>query len=189
MKILRASEYKTMPWKNGGGVTVEIAIHPPGASVDGFDWRISMATVAQDGPFSSFPGIDRTLAIIEGNGMALAIAGNEPVPLTTASPPLPFAADIPVDATLMDGAIIDLNVMTRRSSFAHDVQRRSGSCSVEAGTATRLVLALDPLTVSVDNDTARLERLDGVFITESVPFTVAAEHGEGIFFLITLQQI
>lgn len=77
MKILRASEYKTMPWKNGGGVTVEIAIHPPSASMDAFDWRISMATVAQDGPFSSFPGIDRTLAIIEGNGMALAIAGDE----------------------------------------------------------------------------------------------------------------
>lgn len=55
MKIIRASEYKTMPWKNGGGVTVEIAIHPPGASVNAFDWRISMATVAQDGPFSSFP--------------------------------------------------------------------------------------------------------------------------------------
>lgn len=114
MRILRASEYKTMPWKNGGGVTVEIAIHPPGASVDAFDWRVSMATVAQDGPFSSFPGIDRTLAIIEGNGLALAISGHEPVALTTKSTPLPFAADVPVDATLMDGAIVDLNIMTRR---------------------------------------------------------------------------
>lgn len=117
MKILRASEYKTMPWKNGGGVTVEIAIHPPGASVDAFEWRISMATVAQDGPFSSFPGIDRTLAIIEGNGMALSIAGDEPVALTTKSTPLPFAADVPVDASLMDGSIVDLNIMTRRSSL------------------------------------------------------------------------
>jgi len=189
MRILRASEYKTMPWKNGGGVTVEIAIHPPGASVDAFDWRVSMATVAQDGPFSSFPGIDRTLAIIEGNGLALAISGHEPVALTTKSTPLPFAADVPVDATLMDGAIVDLNVMTRRSSFAHSVQRLSGSRSMQAATGTRLILALDPLTVAVNNDTARLEKLDSVFITESVPFTIEADHGEGIFFLITLQDI
>ncbi len=189
MRILRASEYKTMPWKNGGGVTVEIAIHPPGASVDAFDWRVSMATVAQDGPFSSFPGIDRTLAIIEGNGLALAISGHEPVALTTKSTPLPFAADVPVDATLMDGAIVDLNIMTRRSSFAHGVQRLSGSRLMQAATGTRLILALDPLTVAVNNDTARLEKLDSVFITESVPFTIEADHGEGIFFLITLQDI
>ncbi len=189
MRILRASEYKTMPWKNGGGVTVEIAIHPPGASVDAFDWRVSMATVAQDGPFSSFPGIDRTLAIIEGNGLELAISGHEPVALTTESTPLPFAADVPVDATLMDGAIVDLNVMTRRSSFAHSVQRLSGSCSMQAATGTRLILALDPLTVAVNNDTARLEKLDSVFITESVPFTIDADHGGGIFFLITLEDI
>lgn len=189
MRILRASEYKTMPWKNGGGVTVEIAIHPPGASVDAFDWRVSMATVAKDGPFSSFPGIDRTLAIIEGNGLALAISGHEPVALTTKNTPLPFAADVPVDATLMDGAIVDLNVMTRRSSFAHSVQRLSGSCSMQAATGTRLILALDPLTVAVNNDTARLEKLDSVFITESVPFTIDSDHGEGIFFLITLEDI
>lgn len=95
MRILRASEYKTMPWKNGGGVTVEIAIHPPGASVDAFDWRVSMATVAQDGPFSSFPGVDRTLAIIEGNGLALAISGHEPVALTTKSTPCPLPPMFP----------------------------------------------------------------------------------------------
>lgn len=187
MKIVRASEYKTMPWKNGGGVTVEIAIHPPGASVNAFDWRISMATVAQDGPFSSFPGIDRTLAIIKGNGMALAIAGHEPVPLTTKSTPLPFAADVPVDATLMDGAIVDLNVMTRRSSFTHNVQRLVGSYSAEAKVGTRLVLALDPVTISVNNGLVRLDKLDGIFMENNMPFTIEAGHDEGTFFLITLQ--
>lgn len=189
MKILRASEYKTMPWKNGGGVTVEIAIHPPGASVDAFEWRISMATVAQDGPFSSFPGIDRTLAIIEGNGMALSIAGDEPVALTTKSTPLPFAADVPVDASLMDGSIVDLNIMTRRSSFSHSVERLSGIYSAEAGTGTRMILSLRPLTVSFDNDSARLEKLDSIFIPESLPFTVKPDHDDGVFFLITLRRI
>lgn len=94
-----------------------------------------------------------------------------------------------MDATLLDGAIVDLNVMTRRSSFAHSVQRLSGSYSMQAATGTSLILALDPLTVAVNNDTARLEKLDSVFIAESVPCTIEADHGEGIFFLITLQDI
>lgn len=90
MTLMRASSYKRMPWKNGGGETVEIAVFPQGASVDDFDWRISMATVASDGPFSIFPGIDRTLSILEGNGMALAIAANDPLLLTIESTPCPF---------------------------------------------------------------------------------------------------
>ena len=62
--ILTASSYRRMPWKNGGGETVEIAVSPEGAALSEFDWRISMATVATDGPFSIFPGIDRTLSIL-----------------------------------------------------------------------------------------------------------------------------
>ena len=123
MKILRSAAHKRMPWKNGGGETVEIAISPEGAGLADFDWRVSMATVASDGPFSIFPGIDRTLSILEGNGMRLLIEGRDPVVLTQESDPLAFAADIAVSATLPDGAITDLNVMTRRSTLRHAVAR------------------------------------------------------------------
>jgi uncharacterized protein len=123
MKILRSADHKRMPWKNGGGETVEIAISPQGAGLADFDWRVSMATVASDGPFSVFPGIDRTLSILEGNGMRLLIEGRDPVVLTRESDPLAFAADIAVSATLPDGAITDLNVMTRRSTLRHAVAR------------------------------------------------------------------
>ncbi|PDS42981.1 HutD-family protein [Rhizobium anhuiense] len=123
MRILRAGDCKRMPWKNGGGETVEIAVSPENAGLAGFDWRVSMATVATDGPFSIFPGIDRTLAILDGNGMVLDIEGSTPVLLTTASDPLAFPADIPVAARLQDGAITDLNVMTRRDGLAHRLVR------------------------------------------------------------------
>ena len=102
---------------------MEIAISPQGAGLADFDWRVSMATVASDGPFSVFPGIDRTLSILEGNGMRLLIEGRDPVVLTRESDPLAFAADIAVSATLPDGAITDLNVMTRRSTLRHAVTR------------------------------------------------------------------
>ena len=55
MRILRAADYRRMPWKNGSGETVEVAVFPPGASIDDFDWRISIATVAaENGAFSLF---------------------------------------------------------------------------------------------------------------------------------------
>ncbi len=73
--LLKAENHRRMPWKNGGGVTVEIAVHPQGASVDDFDWRVSMATVASHGPFSIFPGIDRTLSVLEGDGILLDVDG------------------------------------------------------------------------------------------------------------------
>lgn len=123
MKVLRSADHKRMPWKNGGGETVEIAMSPDGAGLADFDWRVSMATVATDGPFSSFPGIDRTLSILEGNGMQLFIEGREPVLLTQASDPLFFPADVPVAAKLTDGTITDLNVMTRRERLRHNLLR------------------------------------------------------------------
>lgn len=140
--LLRSDSHRRMPWKNGGGETVEIAVSPEGVGLADFDWRVSMATVATDGPFSVFPGIDRTLSILDGEGMTLFIKGRAPERLTQASEPLPFAADAPTSATLIDGTITDLNVMTRRGRFTHSVRRVSvdGNSKVAFEAGTTLVL-------------------------------------------------
>lgn len=111
-----------MPWKNGMGSTTEIAIHPAQATLDDFDWRISMAQVASDGPFSAFAAIDRTLLVLEGNGLDLSVAG-QPTKRIDAETIHSFPGDAPTSATLVDGAITDLNVMSRRNTVSHDVQR------------------------------------------------------------------
>jgi environmental stress-induced protein Ves len=111
-----------MPWKNGGGETTEVAIHPAGASLDAFDWRISMARIRVDGPFSAFVGIDRTLAILTGAGIRLALAGQPPVELTQSTDPYSFPADVATSATLLGGAVTDLNVMTRRGRYVARVR-------------------------------------------------------------------
>lgn len=126
MRLLRPADYRRMPWKNGGGETIEIAVSPDGAALDAFDWRVSMARVEANGPFSTFPGIDRTLAILDGNGMELAVDGSAPVVLTVASPPHAFPADATTSARLLAGPITDLNVMTRRSAMRHAVRRLPG---------------------------------------------------------------
>ena len=123
-KVLRADSYARMPWKNGGGETREIAIFPPAASLDTLEWRISMAVVAQDGPFSSFPGIDRTLCVLTGTGMELDFGGDGGIKtVTPTTAPYEFAADKPLQARLINGAITDLNVMTRRDRYRHGVRR------------------------------------------------------------------
>ena len=116
-----------MPWKNGGGETVELLVHPEGAGLGEFDWRISMARVAADGPFSVFPGVERTLTVLEGAGLDLAIDGGAPVRLGPASPPFGFPADRPCVGRLAAGPVTDLNVMTRRSRFSHAVARHDGT--------------------------------------------------------------
>ena len=131
-----------MPWKNGGGETVEIVVFPEGAALADFDWRVSMATVASDGPFSVFPGIDRTLSILDGEGMTLFIEDRAPLRLTRDSEPLPFPADAATSATLVNGAITDLNVMTRRGVLSHRVERLAVDGTIALGLAGETMLLL-----------------------------------------------
>jgi environmental stress-induced protein Ves len=188
VRILRASDHKRMPWKNGGGETVEIAVSPEGSGLAGFDWRVSMATVATDGPFSIFPGIDRTLAILDGNGMVLDIEGRAPVLLTTASDPLAFPADIPVGARLQDGAITDLNVMTRRAGLAHTLSRVEidGNRIVALPSSTCLFLChRGALSFRWDGDTHALAAGDALLIEDS-PGKVLEIDGEAQCYLASI---
>ncbi|RTM15320.1 MAG: HutD family protein [Bradyrhizobiaceae bacterium] len=123
MQILRATAYRRMPWRNGGGETIEMAVSPAGASFDTFDWRLSMAHVGASGPFSLFPDTDRTLSVIAGNGLTLKLPDRD-VTLDRKTAPFAFPGDVTVDSTLVDGPIDDLNVMTRRTRCHHRVQRR-----------------------------------------------------------------
>lgn len=156
MQILRAENHRRMPWKNGGGETIEIAVYPPDAGLDDFDWRVSMARVETDGPFSAFTGIDRTLTILDGAGLVLSIEGRDPVTLTEASDPLPFPADAPTQAALIDGPITDLNVMTRRGRLTHSVlrQRIEGKVELTLAGAANLIVCLNG-QIDVGNSDAR----------------------------------
>jgi len=111
--IIAPSQYRRTPWKNGGGLTEEIAAHPEGAALDGFDWRISIAAVDRDGPFSRFPGVDRTITVIEGAGMRLS-GPDRDVVLDTLFEPYVFDGGDAIDCTLVSGAVSDFNAMFRR---------------------------------------------------------------------------
>ncbi|OWW04575.1 HutD-family protein [Rhizobium sp. R72] len=189
--VLRSSTYRRMPWKNGCGETVEIAISPEGATLSDFGWRLSMATVATDGPFSIFAGIDRTLSILDGNGMSLTIDGEAPVLLTQDSAPLAFPADVSVSATLPDGPIMDLNVMTRRKGFLNRVDRVDVDSRVTVHPAAPtwfLLCHWGTLTVDCSGEHTDLGPKDALLL-EQAKGTDVVVSGKARCFLISIDPI
>ena len=108
---------RAMPWKNGGGETLELAIAPPGAGLEDFQWRISSARVAMAGPFSAFVGIDRSLALLSGAGLRLQGGDGRIENLHAGAAVASFAGEEAISATLSDGPVTDLNLMTRRGAW------------------------------------------------------------------------
>lgn len=99
-----------MPWKNGGGLTTEIYAGPPSGD---FDWRVSIATVNADGPFSKFNGYERHIMTLSGEGMVLDIEGRGKFNLEPFRP-FSFSGDAQVHGSLLQGPVQDFNLMVRR---------------------------------------------------------------------------
>ncbi|HEX9082292.1 MAG TPA: HutD family protein, partial [Holophagaceae bacterium] len=103
---------RRMPWKNGGGTTLELAVEPPGATLEtGFAWRLSCAEVGASGPFSPFPGLDRTLVLLSGEGFLLDFGPHGQVHLVQALESVRFDGGWPARADLLGGPCVDLNLM------------------------------------------------------------------------------
>jgi environmental stress-induced protein Ves len=141
-----------MPWKNGGGTTLEVALHPPGAGWDSFAWRVSIAQIDRSGPFSTLPGVDRKLVVLDG-GMVLTGVRADAVevrPYDCVS----FAGEAQVASRLLDGPTRDFNVMTRRDAARADVRVVRGE-RVDALAASTYVChaASNPCRCVVDGAT------------------------------------
>ena len=184
MRIIRATDCKVMPWKNGGGTTTEIAVSPEGAPLSDFDWRISMAHVGADGPFSSFPGIDRTLSVLTGAGIRLAFGDGETVALDRSATPFFFAADRSVEGVLVEGPSDDLNVMSRRGAWNHSVERLSSGRPREIAAERGLLVLVARHGDWLVNGTA-LAAGDSALFDAPVTTSLAAER-DGELFVVRL---
>jgi hypothetical protein len=160
MNILRSEQYATVPWRNGGGTTLEIASHRDPARHEDFLWRLSIATVAQPGPFSRFEGVDRTIALIDGPGMLLRSADGV-VPIGAQTPPYAFRGETDIFCELPGGATIDFNVMTRRGFFQHSLRReRLAARTTYAATAgSTFVVVRDPMKLVIGEAAQGLEKI------------------------------
>jgi environmental stress-induced protein Ves len=117
MEIIRFAALKPESWRNGGGVTRQVASQPEaGSAQDGsWDWRVSIADVSKAGDFSPFPGMERVLTVVEGELMLLTVDGAER-PLEKYRP-FRFPGGAATQAALPTGDIRNLNVITRTGIF------------------------------------------------------------------------
>jgi environmental stress-induced protein Ves len=119
MPILHLHDCPARPWKNGLGRTRELAVQPPGAGMDDFLWRVSVAEVDSAAPFSAFPGIDRTIVLLDGAGFTMTLDDGRTHALTEPFAPYAFPGEAQVAVTLASGPTRDFNLMVRRGRHGH----------------------------------------------------------------------
>ena len=122
LRLIPASERRRTRWKNDGGWTTEIARDP--VQGDDFRWRVSIAEIETDGPFSAFPGVERDLLLLDGNGIELDIDQAIPQRLSRRFERVHFAGEANVECRLLAGATRDFNVMARRDAVRAEVAAR-----------------------------------------------------------------
>ena len=127
--VVRTPDVSPQPWANGGGTTRELLRAEDGA------WRVSLADIDRDGPFSTFPGRQRLLTVVEGTVLALDVDGEDHV----VEPRRPFAFDgaAEVRASLPEGPVRALNLIVDPAEVSAFVT------VLELGRGSRLPLADD----------------------------------------------
>lgn len=138
IRLYRAADYPRMPWKNGGGITQEVARNPGGSNA-AFDWRLSIAEVAQDGGFSAFDGYQRIITVLEGAGIQLTIEGHEQAPLIPREA-YAFPGDARVHCRLLNGPVRDFNLIYAPGRYQARLQWISASCVFHSAAPDVLVL-------------------------------------------------
>jgi environmental stress-induced protein Ves len=177
--MLRARDRIAVPWKNGGGLTREVAVHPQGSGLDDFDWRVSIAEVRSGGPFSVFPGIERQMAVLSGR-LALSMTGGEPLTLSPASPPLSFAGEVAVIAQPLQEPVTDLNLMARRARCSGRLTRHVARTAepLPVSAHTTVLIALAPLLLAGQPGEWRFGTFDAALIARLTTWQLSAAAGE-----------
>ena len=163
VKVLRASDRVATPWKNGGGVTYQVASEPAGASLSDFDWRVSIAQITSSGPFSVFPDVDRILIILGGR-LALSVDGQVGALATPRTAAQTFAGDVAAWAMPIGEPVEDLNLMYRRGRFQGEIkQLRAGRRhKLETGDDLILAIVIGGFECNFAKRTINLAHLDAI---------------------------
>lgn len=130
LRHLGFAGYDRKPWKNRRGTTHDIAMFPPGAGHDDFDLRLALSPIIEDGVFSSFPGIERVITLIEGKGLALEFPDREV--LLKPEESLRFDSGLAPIGKPKGGPVKVINVMVRRRSWQID------RCEIVQGASTQV---------------------------------------------------
>ncbi|HTT03121.1 MAG TPA: HutD family protein [Steroidobacteraceae bacterium] len=138
LSVLPAAAHRRMRWRNGRGSTTELLVSPAGASLESFDFRLSMAQLEGPAPFSTFSGVDRLLLMLEGH-VRLEIEGTSGICCAPEQEAIGFGGEQAVTATPIESgpAVMDLNLMIRRGRYRGALQQLStATCTAWRASAT-----------------------------------------------------
>ena len=122
INIISPEQFRTIPWKNGQGKTTQLAISE-GGDLANFDWRLSIATVSENGIFSDFSGYSRNLVLISGKGIHLEHDDKKVDQLEQLLDMASFDGGCKTLGKLTSGPIIDFNIMTKTAIYQAQVKR------------------------------------------------------------------
>ncbi len=160
--LVRFDERPATPWRNGHGSTREIAARLLGVVGPDFVWRLSVAEITEECEFSTFPGVERTATLIDGDGLALNVAGAEHT--LRAYQPFAFDGEAQTHAVPTSGAVRIVNVMTKTARMSAQVRVEdlsTGPITV-AGATVFVQLDGSSTAVAANGTSARLGRLDAL---------------------------
>ncbi len=153
IEVVSVERIAPRPWRNGGGFTRELLAWP---SADDWGVRISVAEITRDGAFSSFPGIERWIAVVEGQGVVLRFADHRSV-LGPEDDALRFDGAAAPLAELQAGATRDLNLMSRRDAGEGEMRRVKADDEWFSAAPLRAVFCTSVARLQIDDaDAARL---------------------------------
>jgi environmental stress-induced protein Ves len=191
MRIIRHDTFTATPWKNGGGITHEALREP--AQGDPFRWRVSVAHIAQSGPFSDFAGYQRTMILLKGGGVRLNFVDGDVRTLRTPGASAEFDGGIAAQCELLEGPCVDLNFMVAKSErgVRSWVQRLAANepYTLPVGRDV-LLFALDAggldtdVAIHCDESEGSLERWDLAVLPASARAEVSALRSTALFIAV-----
>lgn len=158
---LDPAAYRRTPWKNGAGMTIDVAdAYRPGFAAGGWDgmlWRFGRTRIEHPGPFSDLSGFERIIAVIEGSGLILHARGHADLDVRAPLKPARFAGEWSIVSELTAGPVGVVNLIADRSAFDIDMDFVAAHGSMAVGAGRAIVLALAPSRLSIGGQELVLE--------------------------------
>jgi len=179
MKIISPIQQRPVAWKNGNGITREIAQFPASQP---YNWRLSIAEMDGHAEFSTFPGLRRVLTVIAGQGMVFAT----PTGQIEVNPyePVVFDGNLKVEATLNDGPVQNFNLIYNPERLRTDFQVLTGRHSLQLPNCPGRTVAFYVIQGNATFDGSSLREGETAISVETAETTCTLEAGIGVLFTL-----
>ena len=181
VSLLDPAFYRRTPWKNGGGVTTDIAgAHRPDADPAGWEgmiWRFGRTRIERPGPFSDLSGYDRVLAVVEGRGLLLHPTARGPLDAREPLVPLRFPGEWTITSELTQGPVGVLNLIADRALCAIDLSFPAVGAGASVSGARCIVLALDDAVLDIGARATPIPRDFALGAEETAPLEFVLRAG------------